>query len=153
MSDALKPADFHILMALTQGPRHGYALMKEAEHESQGGVRLEIGSLYRLLARLLDSGWIEEADEDERRRYYRLSRLGHRVLKAEAERLCRSGQTLPRAQTTARRPRLMRGLVAALLLLFPAAFRRKFGVEMRATFDRRWQGPAAAGAWPDTHRG
>jgi DNA-binding PadR family transcriptional regulator len=87
MPDALKPADFHILMALTQGPRHGYGLMKEVERESHGGVRLEIGSLYRLLARLLDSGLIEEADEDERRRYYRLSRLGHRVLKAEAERL------------------------------------------------------------------
>jgi len=87
MGDALKPADFHILMALTQGPRHGYALMKEVERESQGGVRLEIGSLYRLLARLLSSGLIEEADEDERRRYYRLSHLGRRVLKAEAERL------------------------------------------------------------------
>ena len=87
MSDALKPADFHILMALSQGPRHGYALMKEVERESQGGVRLEIGSLYRLLARLLDGGLIEEADEDERRRYYRLSRLGLRVLKAEAARL------------------------------------------------------------------
>jgi DNA-binding PadR family transcriptional regulator len=87
MPEALKPADFHILMALTQGPRHGYALMKEVERESEGGVRLEIGSLYRLLARLLDSGLIEEADEDERRRYYRLSRLGYRVLKGEAVRL------------------------------------------------------------------
>jgi DNA-binding PadR family transcriptional regulator len=87
MPEALKPADFHILMALTQGPRHGYALMKEVERESEGGVRLEIGSLYRLLARLLDSGLIEEADEDKRRRYYRLSRLGHRVLKGEAVRL------------------------------------------------------------------
>lgn len=87
MPDALKPADFHILLALTQGPRHGYALMKEVERESRGGVRLEIGSLYRLLARLLDTGLIEEADEDERRRYYRLSRQGRRVLQAEAERL------------------------------------------------------------------
>jgi DNA-binding PadR family transcriptional regulator len=87
MPEALKPADFHILMALTQGPRHGYALMKEVERESEGGVRLEIGSLYRLLARLLDSGLIEEADEDERRRYYRLSRLGYRVIKGEAVRL------------------------------------------------------------------
>ena len=87
MPDALKPADFHILLALTQGPRHGYGLMKEVERESRGGVRLEIGSLYRLLARLLDSGLIEEADEDERRRYYRLSRQGRRVLQAEAERL------------------------------------------------------------------
>jgi DNA-binding PadR family transcriptional regulator len=87
MPDALKPADFHILMALSQGPRHGYGLMKEVERDSNGGVRLEIGSLYRLLARLLDSGLIEEAEEDERRRYYRISRPGRRLLKAEAERL------------------------------------------------------------------
>jgi DNA-binding PadR family transcriptional regulator len=87
MPDALKPTEFHVLLALVQGPRHGYGVMKEVERESNGGVRLEIGSLYRLLARMLDSGLIEEADQDERRRYYRISRLGHRVLKAEAERL------------------------------------------------------------------
>ncbi len=61
--------------------------MKEVERESGGLVRLEIGSLYRLLARMAEGGLIEEADEDERRRYYRISRQGHRVLKAEAERL------------------------------------------------------------------
>jgi DNA-binding PadR family transcriptional regulator len=87
MADALKPADLHILLALAQGPRHGYGLMKEVEQDSNGGVRLEIGSLYRLLARLLENGLIEEADEDERRRYYRISRQGLRVLKAEAARL------------------------------------------------------------------
>jgi DNA-binding PadR family transcriptional regulator len=87
MRDALKPADFHVLLALSQGPRHGYGLMKEVEQHSNGSVRLEIGSLYRLLARLLDNDLIEEAAEDERRRYYRISRTGWRVLKAEAERL------------------------------------------------------------------
>jgi DNA-binding PadR family transcriptional regulator len=61
--------------------------MKEVERESKGDVRLEIGSLYRLLARMLENGLIEEADGDERRRYYRISRVGRRVLKAEAERL------------------------------------------------------------------
>ncbi len=61
--------------------------MKEVERESKGDVRLEIGSLYRLLARMLENGLIEEADGDERRRYYRISRMGRRVLKAEAERL------------------------------------------------------------------
>jgi DNA-binding PadR family transcriptional regulator len=104
MENALKPADFHILLALAQGPRHGYALMKEVQFESQGSVRLEIGSLYRLLARLLDSGLIEEADEDERRRFYRISRAGHRALKAEAERLAglvelsRARKLLPEAR-------------------------------------------------------
>jgi len=87
MANALKPADFHILLALAQKPCHGYGIMKEVERESNGEARLEIGSLYRLLARMLDSGLIEEADGDERRRYYRISRMGRRVLKAEAERL------------------------------------------------------------------
>jgi DNA-binding PadR family transcriptional regulator len=87
MAGPLKPADFHILLALAEGPCHGYGIMKEVERESNGDVRLEIGSLYRLLARMLDSGLLEEVDGDERRRYYRLSRLGRRVLKAEAERL------------------------------------------------------------------
>ncbi len=87
MSGPLKPADFHILLALAEGPRHGYGIMKEVDRESSGGVRLEIGSLYRLLGRLLDAGLIEDAEGDERRRYYRISRLGRRVLKTEAERL------------------------------------------------------------------
>jgi len=87
MDGPLKPADFHILLALAENPLHGYGIMKEVERESNGGVRLEIGSLYRLLARLLDFGWIEEAEADERRRFYRLSRLGRRVLKTEAVRL------------------------------------------------------------------
>jgi DNA-binding PadR family transcriptional regulator len=87
MVGPLKPADFHILLALANGSRHGYGIMKEVARESGGGVRLEIGSLYRLLGRLLEAGLIEDADGDERRRYYRISRLGRRVLKAEAERL------------------------------------------------------------------
>jgi PadR family transcriptional regulator PadR len=87
MSKALKPADFHILLALAEVPRHGYGLMKEVERECSGQVRLEIGSLYCLLARMVADGLIEEAEEDERRRYYRLSRQGRRVLKAEAGRL------------------------------------------------------------------
>ena len=83
----LKPADFHILLALADGPRHGYGIMKEVERESAGAVRLEVGSLYRLLARLLEEGLIEEADADERRKFYRITRLGRKILKTEAERL------------------------------------------------------------------
>jgi DNA-binding PadR family transcriptional regulator len=85
----LKPADFHILLALAQGPRHGYGIMKEVDRESGGAVRLEIGSLYRLLARLLEAGLIEDADTDgdDRRRFYRITRAGRRTLKTEAERL------------------------------------------------------------------
>jgi DNA-binding PadR family transcriptional regulator len=83
----LKPADFHVLLVLADGPRHGYGIMKDVERESRGDVRLEIGSLYRLLARLLAEDLLEEAESDERRRYYRLSRQGRRVLRAESERL------------------------------------------------------------------
>jgi DNA-binding PadR family transcriptional regulator len=86
-TDMLKPADFHILLVLADGRRHGYGIMKEVERESAGKVRLEIGSLYRLLGRLLSEELLEEDEGDERRRYYRLSRHGRRVLKAEAERL------------------------------------------------------------------
>jgi DNA-binding PadR family transcriptional regulator len=87
MSRPLKSADFHILLVLADGPRHGYGIMKEAETESGGAVRLEIGSLYRVLSRLLEEGLIEDAEADERRHYYRISRLGRRILKTEAERL------------------------------------------------------------------
>ena len=83
----LKPADFHILLTLLDGPLHGYGIMKEVERESGGEVRLEIGSLYRLLGRLLNDGLLEMGDGDGRRQYYSLSRLGRKVLKAEAQRL------------------------------------------------------------------
>jgi hypothetical protein len=56
MHNPLKPADFHILLTLADGPRHGYGIMKDVESESGGDVRLEIGSLYRLLARMLEAG-------------------------------------------------------------------------------------------------
>jgi len=83
----LKPADFHILLALTEGPLHGYGIMKTVEHESAGEVRLELGSLYRLLGRLLDLGMIEAQEPDGRRRDYALTGFGRRVLEAEARRL------------------------------------------------------------------
>ena len=85
----LKPADFHVLLALSEGPRHGYGIMKDVERESAGEVRLEIGSLYRLLDRMLDEGLLEgfAQPDDERRRYFRITRLGRRVLRSEARRL------------------------------------------------------------------
>jgi len=100
----LKPADFQILLCLAGGPRHGYEIMKEVEHETGGRVRLEVGTLYRILARLLDEGLLEEADAEGRRRNYRLTPAGRRALKAEAERLAgvvdrlRARKLLPRAE-------------------------------------------------------
>jgi DNA-binding PadR family transcriptional regulator len=84
----LKPADFHILLALAAGPLHGYGIMKEVERDTGGEVTLEIGSLYRLLARLVTEGLIDDVESaDERRRYYRITAAGKKALKSEAVRL------------------------------------------------------------------
>jgi DNA-binding PadR family transcriptional regulator len=83
----LKPVDFHILLALSQGPVHGYGIMKAVERESVGEVRLELGSLYRLLGRLLDLGLVDVEEAGGRRRDYALTAFGRRVLAAEARRL------------------------------------------------------------------
>lgn len=90
----LPSAPFHILVALTGGEHHGYALMSEVQALSGGSVRMGPGTLYGTLKRLLDQGLVEESDhrpdpelDDERRRYYRLTSLGQQVCAAEAERL------------------------------------------------------------------
>jgi DNA-binding PadR family transcriptional regulator len=90
----LTPAMFHILLALADKERHGYEIMREVDERSDGKVRLGPGTLYGSVKRMLSDGLIEELDErpdpeldDERRRYYRLTNLGHRVAVAEAERL------------------------------------------------------------------
>ncbi len=90
----LPPAPFHILVALTGGEQHGYALMNEVQTLSGGSVRMGPGTLYGTLKRLLDQGLVQESDhrpdpqlDDERRRYYRLTALGQQVCAAEAERL------------------------------------------------------------------
>ncbi|HEV2071411.1 MAG TPA: PadR family transcriptional regulator [Acidimicrobiales bacterium] len=90
----LPSAPFHILVALTSGEQHGYALMNEVQTLSGGSVRMGPGTLYGTLKRLLEQGLVEESDQrpdpeldDERRRYYRLTALGQRVCAAEADRL------------------------------------------------------------------
>lgn len=89
----LSPAAFCILLALKEGEKHGYAILREVAEQSQGAVKLLPGTLYNLLKRMLDDGWIEELDrpsapkEDERRRYYRLTGIGEKVVGLEAERL------------------------------------------------------------------
>ena len=90
----LTPAVFNILLALADGEKHGYAIMLEVEANTQGAVKMGPGTLYGSIKRMLASGLIEECDErpdpaldDERRRYYRLSGLGQRSLRLEAERL------------------------------------------------------------------
>ena len=89
----LPQAQFHVLVALTQGDRHGYAVMQAVEESSGGIVKMGPATLYGTLKKLVDQGLAEEvpeppsADDDQRRRYYRLTGLGRRVCVAEADRL------------------------------------------------------------------
>jgi DNA-binding PadR family transcriptional regulator len=88
----LTQAVFYILLVLADGERHGYSIMKEVETHSQGQVKMGPGTLYGSVKRMLTSQLIEEtesheADDDERRRYYRLTDFGRRVAAAEARRL------------------------------------------------------------------
>ncbi len=88
---ALTPAAFYLLASLAQGERHGYAIIKEIEAITNGEVVLLPGTLYRLIGQLSRDKWIVEVrgapDDDPRRRYYRLSPAGRRVLTAEVARL------------------------------------------------------------------
>ena len=90
----LKTNWFHILLSLASEDQHGYGIMQEVLDRTGGKVRLWPATLYGSLKRLIDAGLIEESDDrparefdDARRRYYRLTRLGRRVLDAESERL------------------------------------------------------------------
>jgi DNA-binding PadR family transcriptional regulator len=87
----LTPAVFHVLLALVEGERHGYAVMQEVAESTQGQIKMGPGTLYGTIKRLLEARLIEESDrrpdpelDDERRRYYQLTGLGRQVVKAEA---------------------------------------------------------------------
>jgi DNA-binding PadR family transcriptional regulator len=91
----LSAHQFHILLALTDGDRHGYGVIQDVEQRTGGDMRLGTGTLYTAIARLVALGLINEtrgetregAREDDRRRYYRLLPLGRAVLRAETRRL------------------------------------------------------------------
>lgn len=84
------PQVFHILLALSDGPVHGYAVMQEVERETGGAIRLGPGTLYGAIARLREAGLIEESGGgDAGRRRYRLTPRGRRALMREAARLSR----------------------------------------------------------------
>ncbi|MBK5255737.1 MAG: helix-turn-helix transcriptional regulator [Vicinamibacteria bacterium] len=87
-------ATFHILLAVAEEGRHGYAIIQDVESRTGGALRLSAGTLYRSIQRMLEDGLIEEMRErpapeldDERRRYYRITRLGSAAARAEAGRL------------------------------------------------------------------
>ena len=90
----LKPHWFHVMLSLADQEQHGYGIMQEVLDRTGGKVRLWPATLYGTLKRLIDEDLIEESDErpapeldDARRRYYRLTKLGRRVLSAESGRL------------------------------------------------------------------
>jgi DNA-binding PadR family transcriptional regulator len=90
----LTPSVFHILVALSEGERHGYGIMRQVEEDTAGSLQLGPGTLYGCLQRMLAAALIEESDwrpdpqlDDERRRYYRISSFGKQVVRAEAKRL------------------------------------------------------------------
>ena len=89
----MNPRDYLVLFALVDGERHGYGIVKEVEDGSGGSVRMDPSNLYRCLKRLLRDGLVEEAGfgdaphSEGRRRNYRITRFGRRVVTAEAERL------------------------------------------------------------------
>jgi DNA-binding PadR family transcriptional regulator len=90
----LTAAMYHVLVALSQDAQHGYAVIKTVARLTDGQVTLSTGTLYGIIKRLLAEGMIAEsgrrpvaARDDERRRYYRLTEFGRRVVVAEAERL------------------------------------------------------------------
>jgi len=89
----LTPAVFHILMSLSDGEMHGYAIMEEVKRSTDGRVKMGPGTLYGTIKRLLESKLVEESkqrpdpeSDDERRRYYRLCDLGDKVMRAELRR-------------------------------------------------------------------
>jgi DNA-binding PadR family transcriptional regulator len=90
----LRPVEFEILLVLAEGDSHGYAIIKEAEERSEGAVRIETGTLYRGIRRLVAAGLVKPSDrrpapeaDDERRRYFAITPFGKAVASAEARRL------------------------------------------------------------------
>jgi DNA-binding PadR family transcriptional regulator len=90
----LPPHTFHVLLVLSRSPAHGYGIKKAVLDESAGGVDLDPGGLYRLIARMEEQGWVEpapapESETDARRKYYALTSRGRQALATEAARLTR----------------------------------------------------------------
>jgi DNA-binding PadR family transcriptional regulator len=84
----LTPQQFHILLSLVDGARHGYAILLEVKERTAGELKMGTGTLYTALARLVDLRLVLDTDrQDARRRYYRLTPLGRAVLRAETARL------------------------------------------------------------------
>src|SRR5215469_4532778 len=109
--EPLTPAVFHILLSLVDGEKHGYGIMQEVAARTNNALIMGPGTLYGTLKRMLEAGLVEEYGErpdptmdDQRRRYYRLTRVGRRAARTEAERLEALVQAA-RAKSLLRHPR------------------------------------------------
>ena len=104
----LPPATLHILLAVAETERHGYAIMQDVEARTGGELRLSAGTLYRAVARMVEQGLLTEVEkrrtraDDERRRYYRITSFGQVVARAEVRRLM---QLVRHAQARGLNPR------------------------------------------------
>ncbi len=92
MPKDLTPAAFNILLCLASGSMHGYAIIQNVKNSTEGRVKLNPGTLYSTIKKLLETGLIAESeirpeDDDERRRYYALTSIGRKVVQAEAQHL------------------------------------------------------------------
>src|SRR3954447_4302284 len=109
----LTPAQFEVVIALADGEKHGYAVLKEVTRRTGGDVTLSAGTLYAIIRRFVADGIVAESDErphaaldDERRRYYRLTEFGRSVAHAEARRMetalgmARAKSLIPRSRLT-----------------------------------------------------
>jgi len=108
--DPMKPAVFHILVALAEQDRHGYAVMQAVREQSGGRVPLRTGSFYRHLSRLIDDGLVAEVkgpatDDPRRGAYYRLTAQGRRALQAERARLAEMLRAVDAMAAASRRGR------------------------------------------------
>ena len=90
----LQPVSFHILLALAEADLHGYAIIQAVAARTDGELKIQAGTLYRSIQRMLEQGLVAEKrtrpslhEDDERRRYYRITPFGHKVAQAEARRL------------------------------------------------------------------
>jgi DNA-binding PadR family transcriptional regulator len=101
----LREPTFYILLSLSPGPKHGYAIMKEVEILSESRLLLSTGTLYGAIKRLLDDGWIHRVEDplpnstDRERKAYALTEQGRRLLSAEIERLRRMVSVAGKIQT------------------------------------------------------
>src|SRR5579871_468814 len=93
----LTPPVFHILLALVDEERHGYGIMQDVARQTDDALQLGPGTLYGCLKRMLAAGLVEESEarpdselDDSRRRYYKMTALGHRAVRVEAERLAKA---------------------------------------------------------------